>query len=211
MRRGTGPAAVAASAAVNLLLFIILAWAQAPAKAAPKPATYAVREIFQVAPPPPERLETPETPAAAEAAPVVLDPAPLDPVPPADSFDARLDLPRFDLPMPALPVPSIRSDAAGPVDAGRVDRTPRRVSAPLPPYPYWARLRRLEGVVSLRLVVGADGRVRSAEVERVDGDERFGEIARETVARWTFEPALQGGRPVDCILIQRVRFDLVDQ
>lgn len=219
MRRGrrTPWAAVAASAAVNLLLFIVLAWAQVPPKGLPKPEAYGVREIFQAAPPPPDVVEVPETPAVAETTPTVVEPAPLDPAPPAESFDARLDLPRFDLPMPSLPVPSIRSDvagpsgSAGPVAVSRVDQAPRRVSAPLPPYPSWARLRRLEGVVTLRMVVRTDGSVYSAEVERVDGDPRFGEIARETVLRWTFDPAMRNGRPVDCILLQRVRFDLVDQ
>ena len=213
MRRGrrTPWAAVAASAAVNLLLFIVLAWAQTPARSAPRPEAYAVREIFQAPLPTPEAVETPETPAVAETMPAVVEPAPLDPAPPAESFDARVDLPRIDLP---LPVPSFRGEApgpAGPVDVGRVDRSPRRVSAPLPDYPAWARLRRLEGIVTLRIVVGANGCVCNVEVERVDGDPRFADAAREAVRTWTFEPAVKDGRPVDCLLLQRVRFDLVDR
>lgn len=213
MRRGRGTpwAAVGASAAVNLLLFIVLAWAQAPARSLPKPESWKVREIFQPALPPPEAVETPETPVVAESAPEVVEPAPIDAEPPAERFDARLDLPRVELPMPALPAPSFRGEAPVSAGPGPVDRAPRRVFAPLPDYPAWARLRRLEGVVTLRIVVAANGCVCQVDVDRVEGDPRFADAARETVRTWTFEPAVKNGRPVDCVLLQRVRFDLVDR
>ncbi|MBI3269807.1 MAG: TonB family protein [Planctomycetes bacterium] len=91
-----------------------------------------------------------------------------------------------------------------------VDRPPGRVVAPVPPYPSWGRVQRLEGVVTLRIVVGEDGRVREAGVERVEGDARFGEIARAGVRDWRFEPAVAAGRKVACVVTQRIRFQLVD-
>ncbi|MBI3270898.1 MAG: energy transducer TonB [Planctomycetes bacterium] len=91
-----------------------------------------------------------------------------------------------------------------------VDRGPQRLVAPLPPYPQWGRTQRLEGVVTVRIVVAEDGAVRQASVERVDGDPRFGELARAAVEGWRFEPARAGGRGVACTVLQRVRFQLVE-
>ena len=207
-RLGVGATALAASAGANLLLFIALAWAQATPTARPRPQSYVVREVFQAPPPPPEAVEPPDLPVDAEDAPPVVEPEPLEPAPAAERFDARLDLPRPDLPAPGLP----EASAGAPLrfGANRGARPPRRATAPLPPYPAWARARRLQGVVTLRVEVGADGAVRTVEVERVEGDPRFADVARDAVRAWTFEPAVRDGRPVDGVLIQRVRFEMVD-
>jgi protein TonB len=218
--RRIGVLAVAGSVAANLLLFLAIAWANASPASLPKREDWFVREVFQAAPPPQEPTAAEEAPLAeAEESPLPPEPAPLET--PTERFDLRLDLPPVELQAPRLSAPAIRFDpgppgatsvAPGrPLELGQVDRPPQRAVAPLPPYPAWARIRRLEGVVTLRFTVDADGAARDVEVERIDGDARFGEIAREAVRTWTFEPAVADGRKVACVIVQRVRFQLVDR
>lgn len=216
--RRVGWMAVAFAITVNLLLFLAMAWANAPAARKASPPALVVREIF-AAPPPPEPPTTPveETPLATDNA----DPLPSDETPrPADAtssetFDLRLDLPplALDLPAPRVPAPRLdapRGDALGPVAAERADVAPRRTSTPLPAYPAWARARRMEAVVTLKLLVDVRGRVERVEVEHVEGDPRFGDVARDGVTGWIYEPAKIDGREVPVWLRQRVRFELVD-
>ena len=207
--RRAGWTAVAFAVGVNLLLFLAMAWANQPARRKPAQPELVVREIFTAAPPPEPPPPAEEAPAAVrEADPLPLEAAAAE-APPTEQFDLRVDLPTLDLPAPRLDVPAPRVDLA-PISAERADRAPRRLSTPLPPYPGWARARRLEAVVTLKLLVDARGRVERVEVESIDGDERFGAVAREAVAAWTYEPALLDGKPVPVLLLQRVRFQLVD-
>lgn len=216
--RRLGWTSVAFAILVNLLLFMAMAWANASPKRRPVSPDLVVREIFHPAPPPESPPPAEEAPAAvAETDPLPSETAPLDAAPPAESFDLRLDLPALDLPAPALLLPAARFDAPAPaasapglLAAERADRAPRRATTPLPPYPAWARARRLEAVVTLKLVVDAAGRVQDVEIQSVEGDARFGEVARDGVRAWTYEPAVLDGKPVPVILIQRVRFQLVD-
>jgi protein TonB len=215
--RRLGWSAVAFAVSVNLLLFMALAWANTAPKRPVPARELSVREVFQ-APPPPPPPPVDEAPKAA----VESDPLPVEPVPVAadvqpEPFELRLDLPRLDLPAPTVSVPAPRLDRPAPalaspgiLGAERADRPPRRNATSLPPYPAWARAARLEALVTLKLVVDAAGRVARIDVEAIEGDSRFGEIARQAVERWTYEPALLAGKPVPVVLLQRVRFQLVD-
>lgn len=95
-------------------------------------------------------------------------------------------------------------------ETSEVDRAPTQRHAPLPAYPLWARRRGAEGRVQLRVHVSADGRVVTATVKLVDGDHRFGTVARDAVLNWEYEPAQLSGRAVPCVVLQRVWFDLED-
>jgi protein TonB len=209
--RRVGWTAVAFALMVNLLLFLAMAWANAPKTRRPVPPEYVVREIFQAAPPPapPPPAEDPPATATDVVAPPLEIALPYPA--PAQSFDPRVDLPSLplDLPAPRLAIPAPGLEP-GLLAAERADRPPRRVSTPLPPYPAWARLRKLEGVVTLVLVVDERGTVRKVDVQSIDGDERFAEAAREAVRGWTYEAALLNGKPVPVSLLQRVRFQLLD-
>ena len=216
--RRVGWSAVAFAIAVNLLLFMALAWANTPPKRAVPTRDLLVREVFQAAPPPapPPLEEAPRT--AVENDPLPLETVPLESAALPERFDLRLDLPRLDLAGPSVAVPAPRGDLPAPalgtpglLDAERADRPPRRISTPLPPYPAWARAARLEAVVTIKLAVDAAGRVVQVDVESVEGDARFGEIARQAVEAWTYDPALVDGKPVPVVLLQRVRFQLVDK
>ncbi len=216
--RRVGWSAVAFAVAVNLLLFMALAWANTPPKRTVPIRDLVVREVFQAAPPPPPPPLQEAPRAVVENDPLPLEPVPVESAVLPELFDLRLDLPRLDLAAPAVAVPAARGDLPAPIlatpgilGAERADRPPRRNSTPLPPYPAWGRAARLEAIVTLKLVVNAAGRVVQIDVESVEGDARFGEVARQAVEAWTYEPALVDGKPVPVILLQRVRFQLVDK
>ena len=82
---------------------------------------------------------------------------------------------------------------------------------PIPPYPALARRRSHEGTVTLRVVVGADGAVRKAEVAESSGFEELDQSALDTVrTRWRFVPARRGGVAVDSSVLVPVKFSLND-
>ena len=75
-------------------------------------------------------------------------------------------------------------------------------------YPRLARRKGWEGLVVLRVEVAADGRVREAEVLQGSGHEILDEAALRAVRGWSFQPALEDGRPVAGETLLRVRFRL---
>ena len=227
--------------AVNVLLFLGLAWANATSKAPPRRDGLVLREVFHAAPPPrAEALaeevprELPETPPPAGSASALSSAGPAE-APAPGAFGLRGALPGMDLGAGGPPSgPASRADGAGGspdgVPGGRpdgvpggtgtgpavysvaqVDRGPRRALTPLGPYPQWARAGRLEGVVTLRIVVDASGQVTDVLLQGVDGDDRFGPEALATVRHWVYEPAVFNGKPVAVTLIQRIRYQLVDR
>lgn len=221
----------------NAGLFLGLAIANAPSKKAPVRTDLQLREVFHAAPPPRTSAPAAEPPREiTEAAPGEAPPlmaATSSEGPPPERFDPRGATPGWDVGVPGSTGPALRfslgrggsaEGVVGGVEGGvpggtgrgpafslaQVDRGPVRAVSPLPPYPQWARVRKLEGVVSLRVTVDEKGQVAFVQIEGVEGDSRFGEIARAAVSEWRFEPAVFDGRKVSCVLLQRVRFQLVD-
>ncbi|WP_164867788.1 energy transducer TonB [Rhodovarius crocodyli] len=77
-----------------------------------------------------------------------------------------------------------------------------------PPYPIGSRERGEQGVVSLLLNIGTDGRIITLEVTRGSGYPALDEAARRTVAQWRFRPAMDRGMPVPSQVNTNVRFSL---
>jgi TonB family protein len=86
---------------------------------------------------------------------------------------------------------------------GGVYRVGNGVSAPIPTYkpepPYTpeAKAAKLQGTVTLWIVIGADGAVTEAKVIRELG-KGLDESAVQTVKTWKFKPAMKDGKPVPC-------------
>lgn len=97
-----------------------------------------------------------------------------------------------------------------PLSVSGVDRAPRRISGALPQMPQWARRAGLEGAVTLRFIVTAEGEITEINVNHIDGDERFGREAVRTATTWGFEPGTKRGRPVACWCFQKVSYRLED-
>ena len=87
-----------------------------------------------------------------------------------------------------------------------LDQKPRAVYQPAPVYPAALRSRKIEGVVSIIFVVGADGRVANAKVEK-SSDPAFDKPALDAVRKWKFEPGVKEGRKVSFKLRAPSRFD----
>ena len=96
----------------------------------------------------------------------------------------------------------------GPVSVGfGASDGPRFVRRVEPRYPEIARRRGREGRVVLRLVIGAGGELRHAEVIE-GGGHGFEEAALAAVRASEYAPAVRGGRPVECAALLPIRFSL---
>lgn len=117
-----------------------------------------------------------------------------DSEPPATGGDIGATFPpRTVDPMPVL------TDAA-------VD--PRYASLFQPPYP--SRLQRLEieGKVVLKVLIGADGRVRDVQIVYSDDDGFAEATERQARAKWRFKPATRDGTPIETWKQMTVRFEI---
>lgn len=102
----------------------------------------------------------------------------------------------------------VSGGAAGGTDGGKLDSLPRIVEKVKPTYPEHARRTHRTGVVTLKFLVDAEGRVHQASVVEASPQGLFEESALSAIARWRFAPAMRQGRPVPTWLILPVRFTL---
>jgi len=79
---------------------------------------------------------------------------------------------------------------------------------PLPPYPAAARAQRLEGLVVLSVLVGANGRVVDVSVASSSGHAVLDQAAAGAVKTWTFAPAHRGARAVESVVEVPLKFAL---
>lgn len=81
-----------------------------------------------------------------------------------------------------------------------------------PPYPIVARRAGAEGVVTLRLTVGTDGRVSAAEVVTSAGRDDLDQAALDWIlAHWRYRPALKDGSPALAQLLASVTYSLKNE
>lgn len=103
-----------------------------------------------------------------------------------------------DPPLPPRPLPDpVRMEA-------RLD--PR--SELLPPYPPEEQRAEREGSVTIRVYIGADGRVKRAEKVSAASDAFWRETQRHALRNWRFKPATIDGKPVESTKVMTVRFVL---
>lgn len=81
-------------------------------------------------------------------------------------------------------------------------------SGALPGYPISAKRAGREGVVTVRVLVGADGNAASVTVRLTSGHEDFDNAAVFAVKKWRFSPARRGKEPVASFHDVRIRFRL---
>ena len=131
-----------------------------------------IAEVTPTLPPPTPKPPTPapKTPPVPTA-PVVASPSP-----------AAIQLP----PAPAAPAaPAVRTAAV--IQAG--------ASCAKPDYPSASRRLEEEGTVTLKFLIGVDGRVMQAEVEKTSGFQRLDEAARNALSKCQFKPGTVDGKP----------------
>lgn len=86
-------------------------------------------------------------------------------------------------------------------------KPPRAVYTPDPRYPEYARKKKLQGTVILRVVVTEEGRAESILVWRSLGN-GFDELAAQAIRSWKFEPSTLDGKSVAAIVNVEVNFRL---
>jgi protein TonB len=159
-------------------------------------------------PPTPPKLPAPQSPPppAAPAPPPVAAPSPTPPaqVPPVEVAVVPSTTPTQAItaatskaPQPT-PASAAAAAPAAPSRAAPPTRTPASVSAAQcekPDYPSASRRMEEEGTVSLRFLVGVDGKVIQSEIEKSSGFKRLDEAAREGLSKCRFQPATVDGRP----------------
>ena len=163
-------------------------------------------------PPPPMQREAalpPQTQVLSDAAlveiPDGIAPEPADSRPPV-SLDAGTidgvpligDLVAGD----PLPPPVARE----PLRVGGSISRPERIRYVAPVYPPIARAANVEGVVIVKAVLGADGRVREARILR--SIRLLDAAAIAAVEQWKFTPTLLNGQPVPVVMTVTVVFSL---
>ncbi len=175
-----------------LVLFDVI-----PVTRKPAPVRTVIELVpLPIAPPPPAApvsakappMETPQPQTLVAPPPIVQTAAPAAvPVPPAPP------------PVPTVVPPAApATPAAGP---------PAAVSAPTsgvgefgnepPRYPPLSLRKREQGMVRLRVVIDAAGRVRDIAVAVSSGFDRLDRAALDGIRRWRFHPGLAAGQPVD--------------
>jgi protein TonB len=107
---------------------------------------------------------------------------------------------------PEPATPSAPAAVPAPLRPREPDRKPAAVYAPRPEYPVVAQQRGIEGHVTLRLHIGADGKVDDVKVVECRGHVSFKRAAVRAVERWRFSPATQAGRPVALWCTKKLTF-----
>lgn len=152
----------------------------------------AVEEFDDQDPPPPSPPRRPPPPPDPDQEP----PVPREETPPQ---------PPAEMPRPVSSRPSPSSAASEGAD---VDEMPRIVTNPAPRYPAEALTAGSQGVVVLRVAIGADGKVTRAGVHRSSGVAALDEAALAAVRRWQFVPARRRGFAVAKEVAVPVRFSI---
>lgn len=166
---------------------------------------------WQIPPPLPLPPQTPQEPDRAPTPKPQLTPPRPDMAPLQTVLDFDLSLARiggdFDLnfsiepgvsPMDGMPVFAL-SD---------IDRAPQPLIQLRPFYPAHARMRQIEGCVTVEFVVAANGQPEDITVLSSEPGALFRTAAVRAVERWRFAPGTRDGAPVAVRVRQRICFQL---
>lgn len=206
------PSGLTAAVAINAGLVAALIFA-AP-HVMPSPPKGDPIEIFvPVDPPPPPPEPQPQPHAARVPNETIVAPKPVVPTN-IDPVLTAIDPPVVPQPFTdrigtdtvAKPDPGPTATPPPPLIAPSVD--PRYADALQPPYPAAERRAGREGRVTVRVLIGVDGRVK--QIERVDAtSDAFWNAARtQALSRWRFRPATRGGVPEEAWRTMTLRFVL---
>jgi periplasmic protein TonB len=119
------------------------------------------------------------------------DPGPLTGAGSGEGLGGGIDIIEIDPPKPPVIV--------GPQFTGR---------NPQPPYPSAMQRMNIEGAVTVRVLVGVDGRPLRIEAVKVDQDAFFAATREWAMKNWRFKPATRDGEPFQEWRTMTVRFEM---
>jgi bla regulator protein blaR1 len=94
----------------------------------------------------------------------------------------------------APPTPAMQN-ASQPIRVSSVAMQARLVHSSQLKYPEAARKKNIQGTVTLDVVVGADGKVKSVKV--ADGPKQLTKAAANAVKEWQYQPMMLNGKPIE--------------
>jgi protein TonB len=205
---GAGHRPVAAALAVGLPVALVVAVALSPmiVRDPPQIEEAPWKTIFLPTPKPPEPPEVqPKAqpqPRSAQATETVDTVFKL----PADNSVAKgppvLDPPRLPDPGP------VYVDPPAPPKLVLAQADPRYAGLFQPEYPLREERAGVEGSVTLRVLIGTDGRVKAVELVRTDSPAFFDAAKKRALSKWRFKPATRGGTPEESWKEMTVRFQI---
>lgn len=153
-------------------------------------------------PPTPDTTPAPAPPSPAPAPPVAPPPPPPAPVAAEPTLIPPPPVAAAEPPPPPPPAPAETADSAS-VRLGDIDPGLEKLGDPQalvrpaeadtgnlpPPYPDDALRRGQQGAVTLRVRIGADGRVTAVDVAQSSGYPSLDAAARRQMFTWRFRPA----------------------
>lgn len=157
-------------------------------------------------PPPPERIRTEEKPVLIMPKPELGRPADGPAI--ATAPDSGETLPTFST-LDGAGTGAVETKIPDPVliDA-RPD--PRFLEDFQPGYPTNLQRLELEGRVTVRVKIGADGRVRAVQLVSATHEDFFKVTERQALRRWRFKPATRDGVAIESWREMTVHFRLED-
>lgn len=211
-RSKPSPASLAAAIAINAAMIAALITSAPKIFTAPD-VPFTAYPVDADPPPPP-----PEPEKRVESKQPTPDPLPYTPPPieraltPPDTMIGSVDpQPKVDVFQP----PATGDPGSGtlPLDPPKpapvlVDAKPDPRSVFQPDYPPAERRAGAEGAVTVRVLIGADGRVKAVEQVRAASPAFFEATRRQALNRWRFAPATRDGVPVESWRVMTVRFVL---
>jgi protein TonB len=141
-------------------------------------------------PPPPKNLPPPPP---AYVPPVEVQ---VNTPPPVNAIAAVSNKPQPEAPPSPLPVVS-NAPPAPPAPIARTAAVISASSCEKPEYPSASRRLEEEGTVTLKFLVGVDGRVKESAVDKSSGFRRLDEAARQGLSKCQFKPGTENGQPVE--------------
>lgn len=119
-------------------------------------------------------------------------------------------IPGLTLPALVAPVKAVRVEPpappAGPLRVATSVQSALLKFGPKPSYPPLAKAARVQGMVRLTAIVGADGTIRNLRL--ISGPPLLVQAALQTVATWRYQPTILNGVPVDVVTEVDVNFTL---
>jgi protein TonB len=116
--------------------------------------------------------------------------------PPVNAIAAVSNKPQPEAPPSPLPVVS-NPPPAPPAPIARTAAVISASSCEKPEYPSASRRLEEEGTVTLKFLVGVDGRVKESAVDKSSGFRRLDEAARQGLSKCQFKPGTENGQPVE--------------
>ncbi|MFS0737973.1 TonB family protein [Sphingomonas sp. 1P06PA] len=204
--RRSSPSGLAMVVLLHAAALTALILAKGPQVLAPPPI-FTVSSIPDIKDPPPETAPPPKAEPRTAPAPRIDTPQPL--VPTLAEPVVRIDTPPTIEPIPLGPITQPAEIAVPVAEPKLVDAVlDGRRSVLQPDYPPLLARQEIEGRVTVKVLIGTDGRVKQVLPVSAD-DPLFHEAtARQALRAWKFKPATRDGVPVESWRTMTVRFEL---